>query len=116
HRAQISDRSVSAFRIVEALDVVEYISSRLTSGPVRFAPCAIGLQRREDALHRGIVPDVARTAHRTDDAVIGHQLLELLAGILAATVGMMQQRIGLPRRQIAITRASLTSCAGIAAQ
>jgi hypothetical protein len=26
--------------------------------------------------------------------VIGHQLLELLAGVLAATVGMMQQRIG----------------------
>src|SRR5439155_21932871 len=25
---------------------------------------------------------------------IGHQLLELLAGVLAATVGMMQQRIG----------------------
>ena len=34
------------------------------------------------------------TAHRTDDAVIGHQLLELLAGLLAAAVGMMQQRIG----------------------
>src|SRR5438046_7694002 len=64
------------------------------SGPVRFAPCALGLQRREEAIQRGIVPDVARTAHRTDDAVIGHQLLELLAGVLAATVGMMQQRIG----------------------
>jgi hypothetical protein len=73
------------------------------------------LQRREEALHRCIVPDVARTAHRTDDAVIGHQLLELLAGVLAAAVGIMQQRIGLPRRQIAITRASVTSCAVIAA-
>jgi len=40
------------------------------------------------------VPDVARTAHRTDDTVIGHQLLELLAGVLAAAIGMMQQRIG----------------------
>jgi hypothetical protein len=38
HRAQISDRRVPAFGIVEALDVVEYISSRLVSGPVRFAP------------------------------------------------------------------------------
>src|SRR5262249_43825920 len=37
-----------SFRIVEALDVVEYISSRLISGPVRFAPCALGLQRREE--------------------------------------------------------------------
>ena len=62
-----------------------------------------------------IVPDVARTAHRTGDAVIRHQLLELLAGVLAATIGVMQQRIGLPRRQIAITRASVTDCAVIAA-
>src|SRR2546421_524343 len=65
---------VPAFRIVEALDVVEYISSRLVAGPVRFAPHAFGLQRREEALHLRIVPDVAGTAHRTDDAVIGHQL------------------------------------------
>jgi hypothetical protein len=27
-------------------------------------------------------------------AVVGHQLLELLAGVLAATVGMMQHSIG----------------------
>jgi len=27
--------------------------------------------------------------------VIGHQLLELLAGVLAAAIGVMQQRIGL---------------------
>src|SRR6201982_3003980 len=93
HRAQISDRRVPAFRIVEAFDVVEYISSRLVSGPVRFAPCALGLQRREEALHRGVVPDVARTAHRTDDAVVGHQLLELLAGILSSPGGLSEQRI-----------------------
>src|SRR5712675_1150696 len=29
-------------------------------------------------------------AHRADDAVIGHQPLELLAGVLAAAIGMMQ--------------------------
>src|SRR5690606_37649617 len=41
-----------------------------------------GLKRREEALHRGIVPDVARPAHRAGDAVIGHQALELLTGVL----------------------------------
>ena len=46
--------------------------------------------------------------------MVGHQPLELLAGVLAAAIGVMQQRIGLPRRQIAITRASVTSCAVIA--
>jgi hypothetical protein len=49
----------------------------------------LSLQRREEALHRCIVPDVARTAHRTDDAVIGHQPLELLADVLAAAIGVM---------------------------
>ena len=47
--------------------------------------------------------------------MVGHQPLELLAAVLAATVGVMQQRIGFPRRQIAITRASVTSWAVIAA-
>jgi len=35
------------------------------------------------------------TAHRADSAVIGHQLLELLAGVPAAAIGVMQQRVGL---------------------
>ena len=35
------------------------------------------LRLREEALHRRIIPDVAGTAHRTDDAVISHQPLEL---------------------------------------
>ena len=42
----------------------------------------LGFQRREEALHRGIVPDVARPAHRTGDAMVGHQALELLTCIL----------------------------------
>jgi hypothetical protein len=33
--------------------------------------------------------------HRANDTVICHQPLELLAGVLAATIGVMQQRIGL---------------------
>jgi hypothetical protein len=58
-----------AFRIVEALDVVEHVGLGLIPRPVHLARCSLGLQRREEALHRRIVPDVARTAHRTDDAV-----------------------------------------------
>ena len=40
--------------------------------------------------------------------MIGHQPLELLAGVLAAPIGVMQQGPGLPRRQIAMTRAAVT--------
>ena len=77
HRAQITDRRVPS-RIVEALDVVEHIGLRLVSAPVRLGRRSHGPERREEALHRRIVPHVARAAHRADDAMIGHQPLELL--------------------------------------
>src|SRR5580692_11235251 len=46
--------------------------------------------------HGGVVPHVSGTAHRTVDAIVGHQPLELLARVLAAPVGVMQQRIRAP--------------------
>ena len=41
-----------------------------------------------------IIPAVAGSAHRTADAVVGHETLELLAGILAALIRVMQQGVG----------------------
>jgi hypothetical protein len=41
---------VPAFRIIEALDVVEYISSRLISGPVRL-PSALDMNYRGSTGH-----------------------------------------------------------------
>src|SRR5262245_24517337 len=58
-RAQITDRRVSAFRVVEALDIVKYVRLCFIACPVRFVAGALGLQRREDALHRCVVPHVA---------------------------------------------------------
>ena len=69
HRAQVSDRRVSSFEIVEAFDVVEHIGSRLVPRPVGFVPGALGLQRREEALHRCVVPDIAGSTHRSEGAV-----------------------------------------------
>jgi hypothetical protein len=59
HRAQIPDRRVPAFRVVEALDIVKHICLCLIARPVRFVAGALGLERREEALHRGVIPDVA---------------------------------------------------------
>src|SRR5262249_39515922 len=115
HRAQITDRRVSTFRVVEALDIVKHICLCLIARPVRFVTGALGLQRREEALHRGVVPHIAGSAHRTNDAAVGHQPLELLARVLAAAIGVMQQCIGLSATPIAITSASVTSCAVMAA-
>ena len=71
-------------RVVEPLDVVEHICSGLVPGAVGFSLDTLGLERREEALHRRIVPNVAGSAHAADDANVGHQALVLLAGVLAA--------------------------------
>jgi hypothetical protein len=53
-----------AFRIVEALDVIEYISSRLVSGAVRFAPYALSSRRGGKRVGRSCLnnPDRRRSA------------------------------------------------------
>ena len=48
-----------AFRIVEALDVVEHVGLGVVPRSVHSARSPLGLQRREEALHRRVVPDVA---------------------------------------------------------
>jgi len=60
HRAQITDRRVPSFGIVEALDVVEHIRSRFIARPVCFASRTLGLQRREEALHCGVPRSAVR--------------------------------------------------------
>jgi hypothetical protein len=72
------------------------------------ARSSFDLQRGEESLHRRIVPDVAVLAHPTDNAVIGDQALELFAGLLAAAIGMTQQRVR-PELQSLLTPAH-TKC------
>src|SRR5476649_2015876 len=71
-------------------------TSALAWSRVRYVLRAVRsvLSEEEEALHRGIVPDVAGATHAAGDAVIDHQPLELLAGVLAAAIRVMQQRIG----------------------
>jgi hypothetical protein len=75
--------------------LVEHIGLGIVPRPIGFACGALGLQRREEALHRCIVTAMTRPAHRAGDAMIGHQPLELLAGVLAATIRVVQQRAGI---------------------
>ena len=82
-------------RVVEALDVVEHVGLCIGSGTIDLARCSLRLQRREEAFHGRIFPDIAGAAHRADDTVVLHERPEPPAGILATPVGMMQQSIGL---------------------
>jgi hypothetical protein len=90
----IAQGRVPARGIVEAFDVIEHVLPCLSARAIGFARDPLGFQQGEEAFHRSIVSDVAGPAHRAGDAVVGHQPLELLAGILAARVGVMQQCIG----------------------
>ena len=84
-------RWVFRCRVVEAFDVGEDI----TSG---FLPCCIlpvmdelGLERVEEALHRGIVVAVGLAAHRGPEAGGLHRIAILRRGILNAPIGMVDQ-------------------------
>ena len=81
--------------IIEALDVIEHVGFGLVSRTVRLVRCAFGLQRGEEALHRGIVPDIAGSAHATGHAVVSQEPLEGLTGVLAAPIGVMQDGLRL---------------------
>ena len=82
-------------RVVESLDVIEHVGSGGIARLVYLAADPFRLHRREEALHRSIVPDVAGSAHRTVDAMVRHQGAELLTRILAALIRVVQQGIGL---------------------
>ena len=68
--------------IIEALDIVEHIGSRLVASSICPARGPFGLERGEEALHDGIVPHVAGPAHAAGNAMVGQQALELFAGVL----------------------------------
>ena len=82
-------------RIVKALDVIEHVGFRLIACAVQHTGGALSLQRGEEAFHRRVVPDVAKTAHATSQALVRQEPLEQLAGVLAAPIGMMQDGLGL---------------------
>ncbi len=81
--------------IVKPLDVIEQVGARLIPGGVATPVHPLQLQRREEALHRRIVPAIAPAAHAAGDVLLGQQPLKLLAAVLAALVRVVHQRLGL---------------------
>ena len=88
HWSEIAQSRVPARGIVEAFDVIEHVLPCLIARAAGFARDPFSLQRGEEALHRRVVPDVAGPAHRAGDAIVAHQSLELLAGILAPLLSL----------------------------
>ena len=50
-------------RIIEPLDIVEHIGPCLIARPVVLAGRALGLEGREEAIHRRVVIDLIRSNH-----------------------------------------------------
>ena len=69
-------------RVVQALHVVEDVGTGFVVGAVNLSGHPFGLQRGEEALHRGIVPNIAGPDHRAGYPIVGQRALKLLAGIL----------------------------------
>ena len=95
HRTEIPQRGVPPTGIVKPLDVIEHVGFRLGSRVVQRPRGTFGLQRGEEALHCGVVPAVAGAAHATSQALVRQEPLERLAGVLAASIRMMQHGIRL---------------------
>src|SRR3954447_1539598 len=77
--------------VEEDLDVLEEARPGLLSRREDLAASQLLLQAREEALHRRVIPAIAPPAHAAHDPVTAQEPLVMLAGILAAPVGMRNE-------------------------
>ena len=90
-RAEVAEGGVFSLSIVEELDVGEHMLDRLGTRQVVFVVDPFGLELAKKTLGRRVVVAVATPAHATQDLPAVEQALEIIAGILAAAVAVMQQ-------------------------
>jgi hypothetical protein len=76
--------------IIKPSDVIENISASLHSGFVILQVDPFAFQGAEEALHGGIVVAVAGAAHADLNTMVGQDLTDLDAGILAAPIGVVK--------------------------
>jgi len=83
---------VKALTIVKHFDVLEQCQA--CRGMRGQWLIEFGLERAEEAFHHGVVVTVALASHAGDDPLIVQQLLERAAGVLHASVAVMDQSVG----------------------
>src|ERR1700731_3681170 len=84
---------MSPLAVVEQFDVLEQLAACLSSGTPPALIDQFDFERGEKAFGHRVVPAVAFTAHAALDAVYRQQLLIVAAGVLAATIRVMQQTL-----------------------
>ena len=88
-RTDLAERRMAAPLVIEHLDVLEQLVLCVTVTLEVLAQFA--LDRREEALHHGVVVAVPASAHAARDAVGLEHVLIIFAGIRAPLVRMMEQ-------------------------
>ncbi len=81
--------AMTAFPIIETLDVIEYISSSFVAISVANSIHSLSFHHAEEALHDRVVIAIAATAHAALNAVRLKLISEVIARVLAAAVTMM---------------------------
>ena len=82
YRRSISGSAMAALRVVEHLDVVEDIGSRVIAGRIDLAADAFALEQLEEALGHSVVVAVATPAHAADQVMVAQESLPLVASEL----------------------------------
>src|SRR4051794_24288098 len=89
HRAEIAERGMKAFAVVDLVEEPRKVGGdvleRLVGGEVD----SLDLQRLHEALRLGVVIWIGAAAHRADQAMGGQQLAVDLRRVLRTAIGMM---------------------------
>ena len=95
---------------VETRDVVAYIRTGLLPGAVGLAADLLDLHGTEEALHRRVVPHLPGATYRAGNAVLPEPALEVLTGVLATLVRVVQQFLRPAAAPNGFIKASATRC------
>lgn len=79
--------------VVKRLDVFKHTLPGFVPRTIVIMMRALGLERVEEALHRGIIPAVTLSAHAAFDSVGLHQHMIIRRPVLRTLVGMQQQTL-----------------------
>ena len=78
-------------RVVIQRHVFAHVGNRFLPGSVAAITAPFPFQAAKESLYRGIVPAITVATHAADYAVLLQPSLIVMAGVLTASVGMMQQ-------------------------
>ena len=81
---------MKTMRVVEALDVSKDAGHRIMASQIAMMVNVFGLELSKETLHGCVVVTVAGAAHADLNGVLFEQLLVRRAGVVAATVGVME--------------------------